>query len=357
MINVTRTYLPPLEQYEKYLRELWDNRWVTNNGKFVQQLEADIKNYLGVKHFFYCTNGTVVLQMAIKALKLKGKIITTPFSYVATVNSILWEQCEPVFMDVKASDCCIDEALIEKNITADTSAILATHVYGNPCHVEAIKKIADRHNLKVIYDGAHAFGTTLDGKQLLSYGDVSTCSFHATKLFHTIEGGGIMTNDDEVARQLYLFRQFGHVYDEYFSVGINAKNSEFHAAMGLCLLPEVEKFIAKRTQAAQWYDEGLRGLNLEFPKSDLNIRFNNGYYPIVFESEKKLLEVVEALKQQEIIPRRYFYPSLNTLHFIRYQSCPVSESISTRVLCLPLFYEITKQEVELISGVVKKAMQ
>ena len=200
MINVTRTYLPPLEKYEEYLKQLWENRWVTNNGKFVQQLEDDLKKYLGVKHFFFCTNGTVVLQMAIKALRLKGQIITTPFSYVATVNSILWENCEPVFVDIKSSDCCIDESKIEASITDETSAILATHVYGNPCDVEAIKKIADKHKLKVIYDGAHAFGTVLNGKQLLSYGDISTCSFHATKLFHTIEGGGIMTNDDEIAR-------------------------------------------------------------------------------------------------------------------------------------------------------------
>ena len=170
MINVTRTYLPPLEKYNEYLKQLWDNRWVTNNGKFVQQLEEDLKKYLGVKHFFFCTNGTVVLQMAIKALRLKGQIITTPFSYVATVNSILWETCEPVFVDIKASDCCIDESKIEASITAQTSAILATHVYGNPCDVEAIKRIADKHNLKVIYDGAHAFGTLLNGKALLSYG-------------------------------------------------------------------------------------------------------------------------------------------------------------------------------------------
>ncbi len=356
MINVTQTYLPPLEQYEKYLKELWENRWVTNNGKFVQQLEADIKKYLGVKHFFFCTNGTVVLQMAIKALQLKGKIITTPFSYVATVNSILWEECEPVFVDVKASDCCINDALIEQQITPDTSAILATHVYGNPCNVEAIKKIADKYNLKVIYDGAHAFGTTLNGKQLLSYGDVSTCSFHATKLFHTIEGGGIMTNDDVVARQLYLFRQFGHVYDEYFSVGINAKNSEFHAAMGLCLLPEVEKFIEKRKLVADWYAEELKGLNIQIPHSSLNIRYNHAYHPVIFESEKKLLAVMEGLKTENIFARRYFYPSLNSLPFVKKISCPVSEDISSRVLSLPLFYEITREEVELISSVIKKIL-
>jgi len=257
MITVTKPFLPDQEQYLNYIKGIWERGWLTNNGPLVQELEEKLKDYLGVKHVIYVNNGTIALQIALKALEQKGEIITTPFSYVATTNSILWEGCTPVFADVKESDFNIDPEKIESLINAKTTGILATHVYGNPCDVDAIEKIARKHNLKVIYDGAHAFGTLYNGKQLLSYGDLVTCSFHATKIFHTIEGGAILTNDDELARKMVLYRQFGHIGDDYFSIGINGKSSEMHAAMGLCLLPLMDRFMEKRKSIADLYDACL----------------------------------------------------------------------------------------------------
>src|SRR5690606_21285317 len=230
-------------KYVETLRRAWSTGWITNNGELVQELEERLKAFLGVKHLFYTNNGTIVLQMALKAFNINKEVITTPFSYVATTNSILWEGCKPVFVDIDRKTLCIDSDKIEAAITSDTQAILATHVYGYPCDIEKIQNLAAKYNLHVIYDGAHAFGCNYGGKSLLSFGDISTCSFHATKLFHTVEGGCIIANDDEVANRLMLFRQFGPVYADYFSVGINAKNSEFHAAMGLCVLDDIRKIM------------------------------------------------------------------------------------------------------------------
>jgi dTDP-4-amino-4,6-dideoxygalactose transaminase len=287
------------------LRRAWDTGWITNNGKLVQELEKNIKIYLGVENLLFTNNGTLPLQMALKAFNITKEVITTPFSYVATTNAILWEGCKPVFVDIDAHTFCIDINKIEAAITKDTEAILATHVYGIPCDVDAIEAIAKKYKLKVIYDGAHAFGCTYKGKSLLSYGDISTCSFHATKLFHTVEGGCIITNEDSIARQLMLYRQFGHVNDEYFSVGVNGKNSEFHAAMGLCVLPQLKNIIEVRKKISQQYDAALSE-NYQRPLMDDELDYNYGYYPILFESESKLLQAIDALKQQNISGRRYF---------------------------------------------------
>ena len=257
MINVTKTYLPSYEKYSEILQKAWSKGWITNNGILVQQLESDLKEYLGVKHLFFTSNGTIVLQMALKAYNITKEVITTPFSYVATVNAILWEGCTPVFVDINNRDFCIDADKIEAAITENTQAIMATHVYGYPCEVLKIEAIAQKHGLKVIYDGAHAFGCKLNGRSLLSFGDISTCSFHATKVFHTVEGGCIITDDDETARKLMLYRQFGHVGEDHFSMGINGKNSEFHAAMGLCIFPEIESIIKKRKEKSDLYDSVL----------------------------------------------------------------------------------------------------
>jgi dTDP-4-amino-4,6-dideoxygalactose transaminase len=291
--------------------------------------------------------------MALKAFNITKEVITTPFSYVATTNAILWEGCKPVFVDIDAHTFCIDINKIEAAITKDTEAILATHVYGIPCDVDAIEAIAKKYKLKVIYDGAHAFGCTYKGKSLLSYGDISTCSFHATKLFHTVEGGCIITDDDSIARQLMLYRQFGHINDEYFSVGVNGKNSEFHAAMGLCVLPQLENIIEVRKKITQQYDAALSE-NYQRPLMDDELDYNYGYYPILFESESKLLQAIDALKQQNISGRRYFYPSLNELPYIEKQSCPVSEDISKRIFCLPLYYGLEEDEVKIILSCISK---
>lgn len=356
MINVTKTYLPPLEDYNKYLEGIWERAYVTNRGPLVLELEAQLKEYLKVKHLLFVSNGTIALQLAIKALNLTGEIITTPFSYVATTTSILWENCTPVFVDIEPNTFCINPDLIEASITELTTAILVTHVYGYPCDVNRLKVIADKHRIKLIYDGAHAFGVEVEERSLLDFGDISTLSFHATKLFHTIEGGAVVTNDDELARQIMLYHQFGHVYEDYFTMGVNGKNSEFHAAMGLCTLPLVPKFIQKRLEICALYDKELIPLGLQRPIQPDNIKYNGSYYPVLFSSEEQLLKVKNVLASNDINSRRYFYPSLNTLPYIPYISCPVSEDVSKRVLCLPLYYELEIEDVVRICSIIKSAL-
>jgi dTDP-4-amino-4,6-dideoxygalactose transaminase len=351
-INVTKIFLPPFEEYTRQLKRAWDQGWITNNGELVQELEQKLKDYLGVKHLLFCSNGTIVLQMAIKALNITGEIITTPFSYVATTNAILWENCTPVFADINEHDFCIDADCIGPLITDQTQAILATHVYGLPCNVEKIKTIANKHNLKVIYDGAHAFGTQLNGTSVFNFGDISTCSFHATKLFHTVLGGCVITEDDELAKTLFLYRQFGHIYDKYYSIGINAKNSEFHAAMGLCNLNHINDILTSRKEQWLYYFSRLQRHSLQLLEPHPDLVYNYAYFPVIFESEEKLLEVFVALRGKNIFSRRYFYPALNKLPYLPGQDCIIAESIAKRVLCLPLFFDLTKQDQDLICDLV-----
>jgi dTDP-4-amino-4,6-dideoxygalactose transaminase len=354
MINVTKTFLPDKAEYIRYIDEIWDRVQLTNNGPLLQELEHKLKEYLQVPQLYYCTNGTVVLQIALKALKIKGEVLTTPFSYCATTNSILWENCTPVFVDINPETFNINADLLEQAITPATQAIMATHVYGNPCEIEKIEALAQKHNLKVIYDGAHAFGVTYKGRALLSYGDLSTCSFHATKVFHTIEGGALISNLPELNQELHLLRHFGHRGDEeYLYAGINGKNSEFHAAMGLCNLPHVPAIINERKAIFALYDQLLDWSRLTRPRLNTDMDYNYAYYPVVFESEQVMKKVQTALVAEEIIPRRYFYPSLNTLSFMPAKySCPVSEDLSVRVLCLPLFVGLQPQDTERISTII-----
>jgi dTDP-4-amino-4,6-dideoxygalactose transaminase len=354
MINVTKTYLPPKEEYEKFLQRIWDSSWVTNNGPIVRELEETLKDYFGVKHLFFTSNGTVVLQIALKALGINGEVITTPFSYVATTTAILWENCVPVFADIDQQSLCIDPNKIEPLITENTQAILATHVYGIPCNIEAIETIASKYKLKVIYDAAHTFGTQYKNAHLMSYGDVSTISFHATKLFHTIEGGAIVTNDDEIAKKIKLFRSFGHVNDDYFDIGINAKNSEFHAAIGLCLFPHVSSFIERRKHLCNLYDSILINIGLIRPMIQNETIYNYSYYPVIFDKEDQLMRVKEALAKNDVNTRRYFYPSLNQLPYLKGNSCPVSELISSKVLCLPLYVDLEEKDVKYICEIIKQ---
>ncbi|WP_375448215.1 DegT/DnrJ/EryC1/StrS family aminotransferase [uncultured Fibrella sp.] len=358
MINVTKSYLPDLAEYTRLLEGVWERVHLTNNGPLVRQLEADMQAYLGTRHLQYCTNGTIVLQLALKALNITKEVITTPFSYCATTNVLLWEGCTPVFADIRADDFCIDADLIEPLITKNTEAILATHVYGNACRVEQIEAIARKHNLKVIYDGAHAFGAEYKGKAVLNYGDVSTCSFHATKVFHTVEGGCLITPDDALAAKMQHYGTFGHHGDEYYSMGINAKASEFHAAMGLCVLPKVDALIAARKAISEQYNRLLDFTRISRPVLSPGMtRYNYAYYPVVLASEQVLLNVVEALTAEGIVPRRYFYPSLNTLPFVKNaQPCPVSEDIAVRVLSLPLYPSLAAEDVDRICQVVNEAI-
>ncbi len=351
-INVAKTYLPPLEEYIRYLERIWATGWVTNNGELVLELESQLANYLKVPYVQLISNGTIALQLALKALEVEGEVITTPFSYVATVNSLLWEHCKPVFVDIEDRTFCIDADKIEAAITEQTRAILPVHVYGYPCDVFKIQALAQKHNLKVIYDGAHAFGCELDGSSLLSFGDLSTLSFHATKLFHTIEGGAVIAHTAEMADRLWKLKSFGHHNDDYYFTGINGKNSEFHAAMGLCLLPRVEEFVRERQQIFAWYRQFLEGLGLGFPQPEEGLKHNYSYFAVLFKTERQLLRVMNELKKNGIFPRRYFFPALNTLPFIRGEACPIAEDVSCRILCLPLYNGLEKPQVTQITKIV-----
>jgi dTDP-4-amino-4,6-dideoxygalactose transaminase len=353
MINVTKTFLPPFEEYTSQLKRAWDKGWITNNGELVLELEQKLKEYLGVKHLLFCSNGTIALQMAIKALNITGEVITTPFSYVATTTALLWENCKPLFADINQHDFCINADAIEQLITDKTQAILATHVYGLPCDVEKIDKVARKHNLKVIYDGAHAFGSKLNGKSLIDNGDISICSFHATKIFHTAEGGSVSTSNKSLIEKIFLFRSFGHIHDDYYSIGINGKNSELHAAMGLCLLPGINEIIGKQRQVSFRYDT-LLGSYLSKPSSTAqDFEYNYSYYPVLFKTEQQMMAVKNKLAANEIYTRRYFYPSLNQLPYQKEkQNCPVSENVSSRVLCLPLFVDLNEKDQERICRII-----
>ncbi len=350
MIPITKPFLPPQEEYEKYLDGIWTRNWLTNMGPLASELEIRLKNYLKVKHLLFVGNGTIALQMAIKALDLKGEIITTPFSFIATTSSIVWEGCIPVFVDIDKNSLNIDPAKIESAITEQTSAILATHVYGNPCDVLAIEKIAKKHNLKVIYDGAHAFGVEVYGKSIFEYGDISISSLHATKLYHSIEGGLLATKDPDLLRKLAFMRNFGFYGPDSFAVlGINGKNSEFHAAMGLVNLKYITAIHDKRKRLTECYDKFLTTFEAKKPIWKKDASINYAYYSLVFESEKLMHKSIEILRGYEIFTRRYFYPSLaNTLPYVEKQNFEVTDDIAKRVLCLPLYYDLTEEEVLLI---------
>lgn len=354
MIPVTKPFLPPVEEFKKYVDGIWQRQWLTNMGPLASDLEMKLKNHLSVKHLLFVTNGTVALQMAIKALDLKGEIITTPFSFVATTSSIVWEGCTPVFVDIDKESLCIDPTKIEEAITEKTSAILATHVYGNPCDVEAIEKIAKKHNLKVIYDGAHAFGVEINGKSVFEYGDISTCSLHATKLYHSTEGGFIVTKDAELLKKMAHIRNFGiSGFDSFAELGINGKNSELHAAMGLVNLNYINDIHQKRKELTEYYDEKLKNLKAVKPLWHKQANLNYAYYPIVLESEELLLKIKTRLDSSEIFTRRYFYPSLaSSLPYLEPEFLPVTDNISKRILCLPLYYDLTLEEVDLISRLI-----
>lgn len=349
MIPVTKPFLPPRAEYDRYLDGIWDRNWLTNNGPLVNELELKLKEYLKLDHLLFVSNGTIALQLAIKALGLKGEIITTPFSYVATTTSIIWEGCQPVFVDILPNKFTIDPDLIEAAITPQTTAILATHVYGIPCEVEKIQKIADKHGLKVIYDGAHAFGVKIKGKSIFEYGDITTCSFHATKLFHTIEGGAVVTKEPELLKRLAYLRNFGHDgFEKFNGIGINAKNSEFHAAMGLSLFPHLESILSRKKEQAGIYRKLLSGLKVGFPDLNEIEAYNYAYFPVIFSTVEQLKASMKILDNHCIGSRRYFFPGLNALDYTR-GNCPVSDSISERILCLPLYHTLSQEEQRMIA--------
>lgn len=359
MVPVTKPFLPPKKEYFEMIDELWKTRRVTNNGKLVQKLERSLENYLGVNKLFFVTNGTMALQIAIKSLDLEGGIITTPFSFVATTSSIIWESCTPIFVDIDPKTLCIDPDKIEKAITNNTVAILATHVYGIPCDVHKIEKIARKYNLKIIYDAAHAFGVRLHDKSVLEYGDISILSFHATKVFHTVEGGALICNKNEtLANKIELLRNFGKVNDNYYFPGINGKNSEFHAAMGLTNLKYIDAIINKRKELSNLYDQLLNDVNVTIVSIPDNVTYNYAYYPIILNNVEELDKTRKELKNNGIEARRYFYPSLNKLSYIKNKvDCPISEAIAKRVLCLPLYSDLKTETVAKITSIIKRALK
>jgi len=355
MINVTKTFLPPQEAYNTILKKAWDSGWITNRGALVLELEEKLKTFLNVPNIIAMTNGTLPLQIAIKALELTGEIITTPFSYVATTSSIVWEGCTPVFVDIHPEYLTIDETKIEAAITSNTTAILATHVFGNPCAVEEIEAIAKKHNLKVIYDAAHCFGVTYKGKSIFEYGDVSTCSFHATKVFHTGEGGALFTNSEALNDKIFYHHNFGHFGPEVFQgVGVNAKMSELQAAMGLAILPYMETILRSRKSVVEVYQSNLESIGVLKPREET--QWNYSYYPVLFENESQLFSIQQLLNKEGIFPRRYFYPSLNQLPYVEKKSCPISENVASRILCLPLYQDLSEDVVLRICNIINEGI-
>lgn len=357
-IYITKSVLPPLQEYIGYLEKIWERGHLTNHGPCVQELESRLAEEFGVKHVLLVSNATLALQLAIKALDLKGEILTTPFSFVATASSIAWEGCDVRFADIDPDTLCLSPERIRERMHSGISAILPTHVFGNPCDVDAIDKIAKEYNVPVIYDAAHTYGVELNGKNIMQFGDVSILSLHATKLFHSVEGGVLATNDDALAKRISYMRNFGFDGPEAFQgLGINAKMSEFHAAMGLCLLGKMPEVIAARQKRVDAYDAHFEQIEkIKQPRWHPEASRNAAYYPIILPSEADVLAVIQALKQMQVYARRYFYPSLTELAYAPNEPMPVTEDISKRILCLPLYPSLALDDVDRIAGCVNEVL-
>ncbi|TKF10784.1 DegT/DnrJ/EryC1/StrS family aminotransferase [Enterovibrio norvegicus] len=353
MINVTKSYLPSIDKYKSYIDKIYENGILTNSGPLVHELEQRLKLHLGVENLVLVANGTVALEIAYRALDIVGYAITTPFSFVATTSSLVTNNISPIFCDIDESSLNIDPDRIENLITPNTSAIVPVHVFGNPCDVEKIQSVADEYGLKVIYDAAHAFDVEYKGKSILNYGDISTLSFHATKLFHSIEGGALIFRDKSLEERVRYLINFGiKNKEEIPELGTNAKMNEFEAAMGLCVLDDIEEIKSKRKFLCEVYQERLRNI-VSFQEVATDAKSNFSYFPVVFESEDKLLEVENRLNSKNIFPRRYFYPSLDKLSYIEpKQHMPISRSVSSRVLCLPLYADLELQQVNDICDII-----
>lgn len=362
-INVTRSSMPDFEEYCNEIKELWESRWLTNSGAKHQQFQADLESYLAVPYVTLFTNGHLALEHVLDALDLpKGsEIITTPFTFASTTHAIVRCGFTPVFCDVNADDYTIDVTKLESLITERTSAILPVHVYGNLCDVDAIQRLADKHGLKVIYDAAHAFGVTRDGVSAATFGDASMFSFHATKVFHSVEGGALCYTNENLVKRLDSLKNFGiSGPDEYDYVGGNAKMSEFHAAMGLCNLRHLAGEIAKRQTAAERYVErisGIDGIKLCTPKP--GVKSNYAYFPVVFDGYKYTRdEIFDRLQAEQITARKYFYPLTNSFACYRdlptagAEKTPVANHIARRVLTLPLYADLEVRDVDRICDII-----
>lgn len=365
MITVTKPFLPPLEEYIPYLEKIWGSGQLTNNGPFHQQLENELADYLDVKYISLFANATLGLVTALQAMRIGGEVITTPFSFVATTHALWWNKITPVFVDVEPEYLNLDPAKIEAAITSRTSAIMPVHVYGNPCNVEEIKRIADKHGLKVIYDAAHAFGVKQDGVSVLNHGDLSVVSFHATKVYSTIEGGAVICHDPETKHHLDNLKNFGF-RDETIveEPGINAKLNEVQAAYGLLQLKYIDDLISKRKLIARIYHEllyNVPGIRL-FPEIP-GVKHGYAYFPVLIDKEKYGIsrdELYEKLKQNKIFTRRYFYPLISTfepyskLPSAKVENLPVAVKAANDVLCLPIYADLEESDVRLICTLIKE---
>jgi len=362
-IYVTQPFLPPLEEFQPYLEQIWKNKWLTNNGPFHQELEKKLADYLGVKHIALFANGTLALVTALQALRITGEVITTPFSFVATAHSLLWNGIKPVFVDVDPETCNLDPEKVEAAITPHTTAIMPVHVYGKPCGVEEIQKIADIYGLKVIYDAAHAFGVKYKGESLLKHGDLSVLSFHATKVFNTFEGGAIICPDAKMKARIDDLKNFGF-HDEVTVVapGINAKMNELQAAFGLLQLKHIDKAMDRRREIDDLYRKELSSVSGIFcPPLPKDTIYNYAYFPILIEKEYPLSrdELNDKLRQHGVFPRRYFYPLISEFPMYRglpsaaKSNLPVASKLADQVLCLPIYPALKSEDQQRIIEVIQ----
>lgn len=363
-IPVTQPFLPDLNEFIPYLEKIWDNRWLTNNGPFHQQLEAALAEYLGVEYVSLFNNATIALITALQAMRISGEVITTPYSFVATSHSIMWNGLDPVFVDIDPATFNIDPAKIEAAITPRTTAIMPVHCYSNPCDVEAIQKIADNYGLKVIYDAAHAFGVNYKGESLLKWGELSILSFHATKVFNTFEGGAIISPDAKTKQRIDRLKNFG-IADELTvtAPGINGKMSEINAAFGLVQLKHIDKAMAQRQAIDECYRAELANVKgIRVYQHDKHANSNFSYFPILVEADYPLTrdELYNKLKANDILSRRYFYPLISNMPMYRglpsadLAYLPEANALAEKVLCLPIFNELTKADQQQVIALIKE---
>lgn len=363
-ITVTSPLLPPLEEFTPFLEDIWKRKWITNNGHYHQELEKALCEYLKVPYLSLFTNGTLPIMVALQALRITGEVITTPYSFVATTHSLWWNGIKPVFVDIDPRTGNIDPDKIEAAITPKTTAIMPVHVYGNPCDTEKIKKIADTYGLKVIYDAAHAFGVEVNGKSILTEGDLSTLSFHATKTYNTIEGGALICHDAETKKRIDYLKNFGFAGETTIvAPGINGKLDEVRAAYGLLALNYVDDAIANRKMVAQQYRKGLKNIpGISFLEDMDNVKHNYSYFPILVDAQKYGMsrdELYEKLKANNIFGRRYFYPLISDFSTYRglpsssRDNLPVANRIADTVICLPIHHELKDYSIEIILQLLK----
>lgn len=364
-ITVTSPLLPNLDEFNELLKQIWDSKWITNNGSFHQQLEKELASYLGVPYISLFTNGTLPLITALQALRITGEVITTPYSFVATTHSLWWNGIKPVFVDIESETCGLDPKKIEAAITPKTTAIMPVHCYGKPCNVKEIQNIADKYGLKVIYDAAHAFGVEVDGESILKAGDMSTLSFHATKVYNTLEGGALVMHDEKTKKRIDYLKNFGFAGEiEVVAPGINSKVDEVRAAYGILNLKQVDKAIESRHQVAVCYREALRNVEgISFFDDMEGVRHNYSYFPIFVDVDKYGMtrdELYAKMKSDGVLGRRYFYPLISEFSTYRglpsanKENLPNAHKMADSVICLPMHHALTQEEIERVINTILK---